>query len=161
MNSHLAYTLLSAALLLPGIAAAFFPIFPALLYMTIVTGIYGIATNWQTLTGGEYAILAVLMVISVIIDQVSGILGAKYGGASRRAMGWGFIGGLIGTLTAGPIGTVIGVFTAILAAEISQFRSNQAALRAAAGGVLGALVGIALTVILAVVFVIMFLVYAL
>jgi uncharacterized protein len=158
MTPEIIWNLLAILLLLPGIAAAFFPVFPALLYMLIVSLIYAAATGWSRVQPGEAGFLIVLTIVSVVIDQLSGVLGARYGGASRRALGWGFLGGLIGTFTAGPVGTLLGVFTAILLAELSQMRSHIAAIRAATGGALGVLAGILITAVLATIFFIAFIV---
>lgn len=135
--------------LVPGLLMVFIPVFPASIYMLAVALIYGIFSDFAALSGVEFGILAGITILSVLIDQLSGVLGAKWGGASRKAMLWGFIGVFVGSLIGGPLLGFTVLFLAILAAELTEFKSQQAALRAAKGGLIGVVIGYVTNIALA------------
>ncbi len=145
--------------LLPGLAGTLFPVVPAVPYMFVVALSYALLTGFDRLSGLQLTVLGALALLSFAIDQLSGILGAKYGGASKRALIFGFVGALAGTIFAGPIGGFCGVFLAILIAELSQMKDHIASLRAATGGVLGALAGMAANIVIALIFFVSFIVF--
>jgi len=153
--------LLATVFLVPGLIAVFIPIFPAALYSFVIIFIYAITTHFTRLHGWEFAALAFITVLAIVNDQLTGLLGAKYGGASAKALAWGFFGAIVGTVLAGPLGSFIGLFLAITVAELSQFRTQQAALRAATGGVIGALLSYIINIVLVFLMVGLFLVFVL
>jgi uncharacterized protein YqgC (DUF456 family) len=152
--------ILAIIFLIPGLLAVFVPVLPAIPYLFIVMLVYGFATHFGNVHGLEWAILSSLAILGIANDHLSGIMGAKYGGASKRALLWGFIGTLVGTFLAGPIGAFIGLFVAIIIAELSQLKTHREALKAATGGVIGALTGYAINIVIAFVLVITFIVVA-
>lgn len=154
--------IIAVLFLLPGLAAVFVPVLPAVPYLFVVTLIYALLTGFHPLSGSELAILGVIALVALAVDQLSGILGAKYGGATKKALLFGFIGTIVGAVVGGgPIGAFAGLFGAILVAELTQLRTHQEALKAATGGLLGVLVGYTINIVLAFTFFILFLVFAL
>ncbi len=145
--------------LIPGLVGTLYPVVPAVPYMFVVTLVYALFTQFARLAGWELAILAGLALVSFLVDQLSGILGAKYGGASKRALLFGFVGALAGTIFAGPVGGFVGVFTGIMIAELSQLRGHITALKAATGGLLGALAGMLVNIVIGLIFFVCFIVF--
>jgi hypothetical protein len=149
---------LAIAFLLPGFLAVVFPIFPGVLYMLIVAVVYGFVTNFEQVSGNWFWLFGLLALTSIIVDYTSGVLGSKFGGATKKAILWGFLGALIGTFTIPLVGSLVGLFVGIAAAELSQLRSLQQTFKAASSGVLGSLLGIVVNFLIALTFFISFIV---
>ena len=147
-------------LLLPGFAGIFLPI-PGLLYMFIISLIYGFIDKFERLQPWELGVLAGIALISILNDYLTGMLGAKYGGAAQKSMLYGIIGMIIGTLILPPFGGLVGVFLGILVAEILNHGNKERAVKAATGGLLGSIVGMVATLILAIIFVFLFVFFVL
>lgn len=144
--------------LLPGIAGAFLPV-PGLLYMFIISLVYGFIDDFQHLTVGELTILGIVTVVAVANDYLTGALGAKYGGAAQKSMLLGVIGMILGTLILPPFGGLIGVFAGIFISEFFLHGNKERATKAATGGLLGSIAGMLITIFLAVVFLALFLIF--
>jgi uncharacterized protein YqgC (DUF456 family) len=147
------YGLFAAVILMiPGILLVFMPVFPALPYMFVISVLYAWANNFARLNGREIMVLAILMLFSVMVDHLSGVLGAKYGGANGKSMLAGFLGAIIGGLIGGPAAAFVLLFVGIFVAEVAQLKTFAAALEAARAGLLGALAGYIVNVVVAFVF---------
>ena len=152
MNYELTLKILFLLLLIPGIVGAILPILPGLVYMLIVSLIYGALYSFQILTLGELGILAGLTLLSFLTDFFSGIVGGKVGGASKGGLLWGMAGCIVGLLLFPPLGAFIGLFLGVLFAEFFKHRSPERALRGAAFSLLGKTFGIGINLFLAFVF---------
>jgi len=75
--------------------------------------------------------------VASLIDNVTGALGARYGGASR----WGVIGALVGALAGLPFGLPGVLLGPLVGATVLEFVKNPELSGAAAAGV-GTLVGV-------------------
>lgn len=146
-------------LMIPGIAGAFLPL-PGLLYMFIISLIFGFVDKFAHIQLWELGVLAGIALISMINDYMSGLLGAKYGGAAQKSMLYGIIGMIIGLIIFPPFGGLVGVFIGILLAEIIRGNSQEKAVRAATGGLVGSIVGMVITLILAIIFLFLFTIFA-
>jgi uncharacterized protein len=103
-------------LLIPGFFMTFIPGLPGLLYILTISLIYGIYDGFIHLTLGNLAVLATIVVISMIADLSSGLLGARWGGASKKSILWGILGMILGfvIIPIPFIGGMIGLFMGIL-----------------------------------------------
>ena len=146
-------------LMIPGMLGAFLPL-PGLLFMFIISLIFGFVDKFQHLQPWELGVLAGIAIISMINDYLSGMLGAKYGGAAQKSMLFGIIGMILGLIIFPPFGGLIGVFVGILIAEIIRGNSQEKAVRAATGGLVGSIVGMVITLILAIIFLFAFVIFA-
>ncbi len=149
----------AALLMIPGFVGLFIPIFPGIPFMLLVAVTFGAITSFASLTGSEIGILAIIALASLAVDYLSGVLGAKYSGASAKALGAGFLGMLVGLFLLPPFGGLLGLFAGVLIAEL-RIKSRHEALRAATGSLLGSLAGIVVNLLLAIVFLTLFLVFA-
>jgi uncharacterized protein len=94
-----------------------------------------------------------LAAVGEALEAAAGMLGAKWGGATRRGMVGAFLGGVAGAIVASPlipiplvgtlIGALLGTFGGALWAEWTAVRrrSPEESLRAAGAAVLGRLAG--------------------
>lgn len=158
--SHIVLVIVAGLMMLPAIPLTFTPL-PASLYMLLVALGFGFIDKFSHLTSGEAWILAGVFALTIIVDQLSGILGARYGGASVKSMFAGMIGMLIGTIIAPPLGGMIGLFVAVGITEYYNHKNHARALKAAIGSFVGMLTGKIFNAALALVFVILFVVFAL
>lgn len=160
MDNTLLVTLFSI-LMLPGIAGVLLPFVPGIPYMFLVSLLYGFADRFTHLAGQDVLILAVILIVSIIVDYSAGVIGAKYGGANWRSLGIGLLGFIVGIFVFPPLGGIIGLFVGIVIAEIAQRKTRQHALRAATASLVGSLTGALVNFVLAVAFLICFIVFAL
>lgn len=158
--SHTILTIIFGLLLFPAVFMVLIPMMPAMSYMFGVTVLYGLIDRFEHLQFSELGILTGILVASLIIDWFAGVLGAKYAGASRKSLWYGFIGVIIGSLLFPPFGGIPGLFLAVFVTELSLNSSSASAVKAATGSLLGALSGVVVNMVLALVFFILFLVFA-
>ena len=86
------------------------------------------------------AVLGVLTALSLVMDYLASMAGAKKLGATWRGVVGAVVGGLIGIFFGLP-GIVLGPFVGAVALEMLGGREFQGAIRAGAGAVLGLFVG--------------------
>lgn len=153
---------ISSLLLVPGILASLIPGIPNLLYMLLVTLVFGFYDNFVHITGSNIITLIIVAVVAMLIDFISGIIGAKWGGASWKSIIYGLAGLVVGSMFIPvPIfGSVIGMFLGVLFYEYYRTRSVRVANRAAVGSFLGFLAGTSVRVGASILFLILFVVFA-
>jgi len=156
MSSEIIIKIIFSLLILPGIFLVVIPVMPAISYMLLVTLVFGLVDHFRDLSVNNFLILVAIWAVSILVDHLSGILGAKYGGASKKGMIYGFIGLIIGIIVFPPFGGFLGVFAGVLVAELLNNRSQGEAVTAAAGSLFGSILGVAVNTILAVIFFILF-----
>lgn len=146
-------------LLLPGLLGSFLPL-PGMAYMFTMALVYGFIDGFERLTLVNIVFLGAIFFISVLIDFFSGLIGAKYGGASKQSVLAGMAGMIVGTLLLPPFGGLLGIFIAVMVWEIRRHANRKKALRAASASLLGSLSGMIATLILSIVFIVLFVAYA-
>ena len=149
MDYSFIFYLVGALLVLVGIAGIILPALPGvpLVFVGLLLAAWGDGFNrvgWLPLV-----VLGVLTVISIVVDVISTIAGAKKVGASKLAL----IGSAIGTV-AGlffmPIGLFVGPFIGALAGEYMHGRQLGQATKVGFGTWLGIVLGVALKLGLAI-----------
>lgn len=151
--TYIVLVVVAAVLLAPGIFMAVLP-FPGLLYMFALALIFGIADGFVHLSGTELIILAVISAVTLLVDFISGLIGAKWGGAHWTSIIYGLVGLLVGSVFI-PIpifGSVAGMFLGILASEWFRTKDARKAQKAATGSFLGWVFGTGFKVVAAIVF---------
>ena len=158
--THTQQVLLFALFMLPGLAGVLLPGVPGVPLMFAVAVGYGWIDGFRHLTYLELAGLFVVMLAAVAADYVFGLLGARYGGASRASLVFGFVGLVAGTILLPPFGGIVGMFVAVLAVELGRHRDRNRALKAATGSAVGTVAGMAASLALAAFFLVLFVVLA-
>lgn len=146
-------------LILPGVFMVFVPAMPGIPYMFAMAAVYGFIDGFQNLTPINLGILGGILIASIFIDYFAGVLGAKYGGASRKGIFCGFVGLIAGLILFPPFGGFLGIFMGVLTAEFIFYKDKTKALKAATGSLLGSVSGVLINTCIAVVFFILFAVF--
>jgi uncharacterized protein len=141
-----------SAAVFAGMFMTIIPMMPALPYMFGVAALFGFFDNFEKLTPANLAVLGAILIFSIIVDYLSGIIGAKYGGASKKGILFGFIGLILGLIMFPPFGGFLGLFAGVLISEFAAGGSGTTALKAAAGSLFGSLTGVLINSFLAVAF---------
>jgi len=157
--SDIVLIIATSILLLPGLLGVFLPMLPGIPFMFVIALIYAVVTKFAVLSGTEISYLAGLMFLSLLIDFLSGLLGAKIGGASGKSLLIGIVGLLIGTVLLPPFGGILGMFLGVVAGEIYFFGKTKTAVKAATGSVIGSLSGMAINLLVGLAFVVLFLLF--
>ena len=147
-----------AIIFLPIVFLTLIPVMPAIPLLFALTMLFGVATKFVTLPWWAIIVFIVILILSILIDYGSGIMGARFGRASRRSMMWGFVGIILGTLLLPPFGGIIGLFLGVLISELTQRRLKEEAFRSASFALIGAIIGIVLNFLLALAYYIIFLI---
>ncbi len=158
---YIALVILFGLLLLPAVGMVFVPFFPAFWYLIALAAIFGAIDRFVHLTILDFAVLAAIFGISILVDWGAGLLGAKLGGAAWKSLLYGAIGAIVGFLIAPPLGVLPGLFAGVLWGELQRRRNAPSALRAASGALIGTVTGMAINAVLALTFVALFVAFAL
>lgn len=121
-----------AGTILPGIPGA-----PLILIAAIGHRFYFGPTGASNVVLG---VLALLTILSLVLDYVATVLGARKMGASWRGITGAMVGALIGLFFA-PIGIFVGPFVGAIGFEFLGGRDFAESSRAGAGALLGLFVG--------------------
>lgn len=135
----LLFTLGVLAILL-GLATLILPVVPgsAIVYIGILLVAW--SDGFQRIGTWMVIALGVLAIVASVVDNVAGILGARYGGASA----WGLFGATAGAvvgLAFGLVGLIIGPAIGALAFEYFKNPNIKRAAGAGAGSLAGFLLG--------------------
>ena len=149
------------AAMLPGLAGVLLPLVPGIPYMFVVALVYALADRLSHISGLELLILGLIAAASLAVDYFAGILGARAGGASKKALLFGMIGLILGMIILPPFGGILGLFLGVLGAELLGGKTALKAFKAGQGSVIGALTGIGINLLLALLFLALFVVFAL
>jgi uncharacterized protein len=158
--NHLIYVFIYFLLMLPALGLILFPIFPAFTWVWVLALIYGIFDGFNTLTVVGFSILTFLYLLSYLVDFLSGFIGSKITGASKKAFIGGLIGSLVGLTLLPPFGALPGIFLGVLITELIYYKDMVASIRSAYGALMGTLAGLVINFILMFTFVTLFLIFA-
>lgn len=156
----IALIIVFGVLLSLGFVFLFIPILPSVTYMFVVAVIFDLLAN-NALSSHEITVLGVITLISIAVDYLSGFLGARWGGASWRALMLGSLGMFLGIFILPPIGIFIGLFLGVVIGEFAFSGDPTQAIRAGSASLLGSLAGIVINFFLCLTFLVLFLVYVL
>jgi uncharacterized protein YqgC (DUF456 family) len=138
----------------------FIPLFPTLSLMFALALGFVAFDRLLHLSMTGIGVLSSIWLLSICVDYTSGMLGAKYGGASTKSILWGIFGMILGSLFFIPFGSFAGLFFGVLIAEFVAHKNEMRAFKAASGGVIGSLVGILINATLALAFLVSFVLFS-
>lgn len=141
---------LTIVLMLVGVAGTVLPLLPGTTIILAAAVMHHLllgqeqSVSWWTISG-----LAVLTIVSYLVDFASGTIGAKWFGATR----WGAIGGLVGAVVGlffGIIGVFVGPLVGVLVGELLGGKGILPAGKSTWGTLLGTGAGLILRFVIAV-----------
>lgn len=153
--------ILTVVLMLVGLVGTVVPLLPGTTIIFAAAVLHHLmlgeaqSAGWWTIGG-----LGVLMIVSHVIDFVSGAIGAKWFGATR----WGAIGGILGALVGlffFPLGLFLGPMLGVLLGELLGGKKLLPAGKSSAGTLLGTTAGFVAKFSIAAVMIVWFLIAAL
>lgn len=151
--------LIFSALLLPGIVGSALT-FPGVPYMFLISLIFGFVDKFQHLSAVDLIYLGLIAIFSLLVDHLSGILGAKFSGASKYGIIGGIIGFLVGLIAFPPLGGFAGLFLGIMVTEILNYKHWKKAFKAASGSLIGTVAGVIINMVLSAIFIVAFVLLA-
>jgi uncharacterized protein YqgC (DUF456 family) len=158
-NLPLIWKTIVSILVFFGIFMTFVPFLPGIFFMLLVSFIFAVVTGFNIVTVSEIGILGIIFLVALLNDTFSGIIGAKWGGASNKSVLAGLIGLVLGFFMLPPLGAIIGFFGGIFLSEIYLGKNKDKAIKAATGSIIGSAVGILINTILAISFFVLFMIF--
>jgi uncharacterized protein YqgC (DUF456 family) len=149
MDLHLIYYVAAAALILAGLAGTILPALPGLPLMFVGMLLAAWVDHFQRISPWTVALLAVLTVLSIVVDIAATAMGAKRVGASKLAMFGAALGTLVGGIFFSIPGLVLGPFAGAVAGELIHGRELRHASKIGVGTWIGLALGTALKLALA------------
>jgi uncharacterized protein YqgC (DUF456 family) len=136
---------IAVVVMLIGLFGIVLPIIPGLAVLWLTAVGYAIFDEFEAVGLVTVFFITLIMVVAISTDLWMPLLGSKKGGASKRAMFAGMIGGTIGFIVLTPLfpvfgsifGGIIGYALGTLIGQYHKYQDWDAALRASIGGVAG------------------------
>ncbi|WP_146909653.1 DUF456 domain-containing protein [Arenimonas daejeonensis] len=148
MDTHTAYYLIAGALILVGLLGTVLPVLPGLPVMFAGMLLAAWADGFQRIGVWTLGVLGLLLAISIVVDVLSSILGAKRVGASNKALFGAGLGGFVGIFFGIP-GLLAGPFVGAAIGEMAHGREWREASKVGFGTWVGLALGAALKLALA------------
>jgi uncharacterized protein YqgC (DUF456 family) len=131
-------TIITLIILIIELIVSIIPFVPAIPLIFVTMLIYGFIERFQHLTWLFLAGMALILIISLFIDNIAVLLGAKRSGASMLGLGGAILGGLAGIIVNPVLGIIIGPFVGAVLAELIFVRNGWgSALKVGLGTLLG------------------------
>ena len=126
---------------LAGLAGILLPFLPGVPLIFFATLIYAVADNFQTINLTILFWFLGMTLFCLILDYVSGVIGAKKYGASKWGVLGALAGALIGPFALGILGLIIGPFLGAVALELANGKKSNLAMKSGIGTIIGFLAG--------------------
>ena len=134
------WIILAIVLMLIGAAGTVLPALPGLPLMFVGAWLLGFSSDYQIVGSFSLWLLLLVTLFGMAMDFLAGLLGAKYTGASRKALMGAFIGGIAGIFFT-PAGLVLGPLLGAAIGEFIEKRSLCLAGKVGIGTFIGFIVG--------------------
>lgn len=150
MEGSILASIIVIILLLLGVGGTILPLLPGIPFMFASIAAYGWYEGFNIITPKYICIIAALTVISLIVDYLSTVLGAKYFGSSKKGMWGAMLGTFIGLFLFPPLGLLLGPFLGAMLGEYLEIQNAEKAFRIGIGTVVGLFSGMVFKLILAI-----------
>jgi uncharacterized protein YqgC (DUF456 family) len=120
-----------------GLLGLIVPIFPGITVIWLAALGYGVVTGFSTLGWILFAVITVMLIVGVTIDNV--LMGAKARkeGAAWSSLALGWLAGILGTIIFPPVGGIIAAPLVVLLLEYVRLRDINKALASLRGLAIG------------------------
>ena len=130
-------SILVGIMMLLGLLGTVLPVLPDVIMIWAGALIYGLVVGWGQSGGWLFAVISVLGILGLLSDALVSGAGARQGGASIGSTLGGLAVGLVGLITAGPLGFLGGILLGTFTLEYIRNRDPELALKATFGMGLG------------------------
>ena len=138
----IALTLLGTVMVVLGLIGLVLPLMPGSPLVLLGLVLLAWAEQFQHVGTTTFVILGVLMLLTFVVDNVAGALGAGRVGASRLGLVGATIGTLVGVVFF-PVGLLLGPFLGAVIGELIARREPLQAGRVGVGAMVGVILGTA------------------
>jgi uncharacterized protein YqgC (DUF456 family) len=128
---------ITLVIMVVGLFGLVVPIFPGITVIWLAALGYGVVTGFNTLAWVLFAVITVLLIVGVTIDNV--LMGAKahQEGAAWLSLALGWLAGILGTILLPPVGGFIAAPLVLLLLEYLHQRDFKKALLTLRGLAIG------------------------
>jgi len=134
--------ILCIILMLVGLAGTVVPVLPGIPIIWIGMLIYGWFSGWVAYGWVAMVVVGLLVILSVAVDQLASVVGAKKFGASRAGMIGSFIGAIFGLIVLSLPGLILGTFMGAMLFEMAFSKRNfRESMASGTGALVGFLAG--------------------
>jgi len=140
--------ILCSILMVVGLLGVVLPILPGVPLAWLGLFIYAWGTGFDEVSVVTVVVFFVIMLLTLAIDVAAPMLGAKKYKASKFGILGAFLGSVVGIITLGFWGIIVGPFVGALLGELIVKREFKPAFQSALGTFLGFVVGTLFKIIL-------------
>lgn len=130
-----------ALLVLIGLAGTIFPMLPGVPLVLLGATILAFYTKFAVISKVTLVVFLALTIISLLIDYLSGIIGAKYSGASLWGAAGALLGAIVGAIYFGLIGIILAPAIFVLIFELLNKKSIRKSTKSASYTLLSTFLG--------------------
>ncbi len=141
MVAHVGMVLLTLILFAFGFFGVFIPFLPGVPLAWLGLFLYAFFTHFATISLTTVLVFLGVTILTLILDFVAPILGAKRNHATKYGIIGASLGFLIGIFVLGPLGIIAGPFLGAFAGEFFAGKKSGAALDSAIGTLKGFVLG--------------------
>jgi uncharacterized protein YqgC (DUF456 family) len=128
---------IALVIMLVGLFGLVIPIFPGIIVIWLAALAYGLVTGFYPLAWGLFALITILFLVGVTIDNVLMNAKARQAGAAWSSLILGLIVGILGTILLPPFGGILATPLVVLLFEYLRRRDLQQAWMALRGLLVG------------------------
>jgi len=143
---------------LAGFVGTILPMLPGVPLVFLGVAVLAFFTKFAVISPWTLAVLLVLTLISLAIDYLSGIIGAKFSGASLWGMAGALAGALVGLVYFGILGLIFAPAVFVLVFEILAKKSVKKSAKSASYTLFSTIAGMVINGIIAVAMLVIFIV---
>ena len=155
---HITILIASLLIMLSGLAGVVLPIIPSTPLIWVGVFIYAACDRFESIGWSLLFIFAILTIVSLALDYLGGVIGAKKYGATRWGLIGSVIGGIAGFFMGGIIGLIFGPFFGAVLFELIFGKDLKGAFKSGVGTLVGFLGGVIVKLVISVVIIGIFLI---
>jgi uncharacterized protein YqgC (DUF456 family) len=148
---RIAVLTISLLIMLGGLAGIILPVIPSTPVIWVGVFIYAAYDGFETIGWSLLLIFAILTIVSLVLDYLGGVIGARKYGATRWGLIGSVIGGIFGFFMGGIVGLVFGPFFGAVLFELIFGKDLRGAFKSGVGTLVGFLGGVIVKLVISVV----------
>ncbi len=148
---HITILIVSLLIMLSGLVGIVLPIIPSTPLIWVGVFIYAVCDRFESIGWSLLLIFAILTIVSLALDYLGGVIGAKKYGATRWGLIGSIIGGIAGFFMGGIVGLIFGPFFGAVLFELIFGKDLTGAFKSGVGTLVGFLGGVIVKLVISVV----------